>query len=125
MVALGQDAVVERDRGVEDVAQALALRILAAGALAELNAGALRQPAERLGKVDRVALHDEVEDVAAAAAAEALPALARGRDRERRRLLAVERAQALVRGARLAQLHGLADQIDEVDLLLDFCGGAD
>jgi hypothetical protein len=37
----------------------------------------------------------------------------------------VERTQTLVRGARLAQLHGLADEIDKVDLLLDFCGSAD
>ena len=117
--------MIERDGGVEHVAQALALRVLAAGSLAELDAGALRQAAQRLGEVDRVALHDEVEDVAAPAAAEALPGLARRRDRERRRLLAVERAQALEGGAGLAQLNGLADQVDEVDLLLDFCGCAD
>ena len=125
MVALRQHSVVEGDCGFQHVTQPLALRILAAGSLAELHACSLRQPSERLRKVDRVALHDEVEDVATPAAAEALPGLARRRDGERRRLLAVERAQSLVRRARLAQLDGLADQLNKVDLLLDFCGCAD
>jgi hypothetical protein len=96
VVTLRQYAVVERDRGVQDLTQPLALRILAAGSFAELYSGSLRQPSERLGKVDRVALHDEIENVAAAAAAEALPGLARWRDREGRRLLAMKRAQAFV-----------------------------
>ncbi len=125
VAALGQDAVVEGDRGVERVAQPLALRVLAAGALAELDAGTRRQAAQRLGEVDRVALHDEVEDVAAAAAAEALPGFARRSDGERRRLLAVERAQALERGASLASWTRLADELNEVELLLDLCGNAD
>jgi hypothetical protein len=37
----------------------------------------------------------------------------------------VERTEALVRSACLAQLHRLTDQVDEIDLLLDFCGSAD
>jgi hypothetical protein len=36
----------------------------------------------------------------------------------------VEWAQALEARARLAQLNGLADQVDEVDLLLDLSGDA-
>jgi hypothetical protein len=36
----------------------------------------------------------------------------------------VKRAQALERGARLAQLDGLADQVYEIDLLLDLSGYA-
>jgi hypothetical protein len=34
----------------------------------------------------------------------------------------VERAQALERSARLAQLDALADQLDQIELLFDFCG---
>jgi hypothetical protein len=37
----------------------------------------------------------------------------------------VEWAQAFVRRARLAELDGFADQLNEVDLLFDFCGCAD
>jgi hypothetical protein len=37
----------------------------------------------------------------------------------------VERAQALERGARLAQLNALPDQLDEIELLFDFCGNSD
>ena len=36
----------------------------------------------------------------------------------------MKRAQALERGASLAQLDGLADQVYEIDLLLDFSGYA-
>ena len=125
VAALGQDAVIEGDRGVEHVAQPLPAGVLARRPLADLDARPPGQPAQRLGEVDRVALHHEVEDVPSPAAAEALPRLARGRDGEGRRLLAVERAQALVRGARLAQLDGLADQLDQAELLLYFCGDAD
>ena len=42
VAALGQDAVVEGDRRVERIAQALAPGVLAAGPLAELDAGARR-----------------------------------------------------------------------------------
>jgi len=37
----------------------------------------------------------------------------------------MERAQALERGARLAQLDALADQLDQVELLLYLCGNTD
>src|SRR5687768_7770115 len=104
VAALGQDAVVEGDRGLERVAQALAPGILARRALADLHAGPAGETTERLGKVNAVAFHDEVEDVAAPAAAEALPALAAGRDGERRCLLTVERAQPLERGTGLSKL---------------------
>ncbi|MGI8928746.1 MAG: hypothetical protein ACR2H0_04685 [Candidatus Limnocylindrales bacterium] len=36
----------------------------------------------------------------------------------------MERAQALERGASLPKLNGLADEIDEIDLLFDLCGYA-
>ncbi len=125
VVTLGQHAVVERDRGIEHLAQPLAARVLATRPFAELNPRPGCEPSQRLGEVDRVALHDKVEEVTAAAAAKALPRLARRSDGERRRLLAVEGAQALVGRTRLAQLDTLADQVDEVDLLLDLCGSAD
>ena len=80
--ALRQSAVVEGDGRVECFAQALPPRVFAAGLLGQLHARASGQAAQRLGEVDRVALHHEVEDVAAAAAAEALPRLASGRDGE-------------------------------------------
>jgi hypothetical protein len=37
----------------------------------------------------------------------------------------VKRAKPFVRNARLAELDAFADQINEVDLLFDFCGSAD
>ena len=77
------------------------------------------------GNEQAVALHHEAEDVAALAAAEALPRFAAGRHRERRRLLAVERAQALVRGPGLLQLDRLADDVDDAELALDFGCDAD
>ncbi len=76
------------------------------------------------GNSHAVALHDEAEDVAAQAAAEALPALAGRRDDEGRRLLAVERAEPLEGRARLLELDGLADDVDEIDLVLDGCSDA-
>ena len=121
----GQDRVVEGDRAVEDVAQAALPRVVATRPLVELDARARGQDLERLGEADAVALHDEAEDVAAQAAAEALPALAGRGDVERRRLLTVERAETLVGAARLLQLDGLADDVDHAQLALDFRGDAD
>ena len=112
--------MIERDRGLEDVAQPGAVGILALGALIDLDPGPVRERLEGLGKRHRIALHDEAEDVAAEAAAEALPGIAGGRDRERGCLLAMERAQALVGGARLLELNGLADDVDNVQPALDF-----
>ena len=57
------------------------------------------EPLDGLGEGEPVDLHQEGDDVAALAAAEAVPELARGRDVERRRLLVVEGAQALQRAA--------------------------
>ena len=121
----GQDRVVEADRAVEDVAQPTLPGVVAAGPLVELDPRARGQDLERLGEADAVALHDEAEDVAAQATAEALPALASRRDIERRRLLTVERAESLVGAARLLQLDGLADHVDHAQLALDFRGDAD
>ena len=62
----------------------------------------------------------EAEDVAGDAAAEAVKKLARGMDGERRGLLAVEWAQAgEILRARLLQLDVVADDADDIRLLLD------
>ena len=121
----GQHRVVEGDRALEDVAEPLLPGVLAGGPLVELDAGLGREHLERLGERQPVALHHEAEDVAALAAAEALPGVADGRHGERGRLLAVERAQALVRGPGLLQLDRLADDVDDAELALDFGCDAD
>ncbi len=115
----GQDRVVEGDRVVEDLAEPGLVGVLALGPLVDLDAGALGEGAERLGEGRAVALHDEAEDVAAQAAAEAVPVLAGRGDDERGCLLTVEGAQALVGGARLLERHRLADDLDDRQLALD------
>ena len=110
---------------VEDLAETGLVDVLAPGPLVDLDAGLGGQLAERLGKRQAVALHDEAEDVAAEPAAEALPALAHGRDHERGCLLTVERAETLERGPRLLQRHRLADDVDDRELVLDFGCNAD
>ena len=121
----GQDLVVEGDRPFERLAQALALGVLAARLRRQLDACPAGQLPQRGREIDPVALHDEGEDVAAAAAAEAVPRFAGGRDDEAGRLLAMERAEALEGRAGFPQLDGLADEVDEVQLLLDLRGCAD
>ena len=93
--------------------------------LVELHAGSRRQGLERLRERHAVALHDEAEDVAAEPAAEALPALAGGRDDEARGLLAVERAQALERRARLLERDRLPDHVRDLEPTLHFSGDTD
>src|SRR3954471_4713513 len=86
----------------------------------DLEAGLGRGRAQRLGEGRAIALHHEAEDVPAEAAPEAVPRLAGRGDDERGRLLPVEGAQALVRGSRLLQRDGLADDVDDPQLALDF-----
>ncbi len=120
-----QDRVVEGDRALEDIAEALLVGVLTRGSLVELDAGLRREDLERLGERQAVALHHEAEDVAALAAAEALPGIPGRRDRERRCLLAVEGAQTLVGGAGLLQRDRLTDDVDDAELVLDFGCDAD
>ncbi len=121
----GQDTVVPGDGAVEDLAQARSAGVLPARALVQLDPGPLGQGLEGLREGDRVTLHHEAEDVTAQAAAEALPALATGRDIEGRGLLAVERAESLVRRTGLLQLDGLADDVDDRQPVLHFRGNPD
>ena len=66
---------------------------LAAGTgIVQLNTGAIGQIANRLGKTQVLALHDIGEDVAALAAAKAVPHLRRGDNVKRRGLFAMEGA---------------------------------
>ena len=75
---------------------------------------------DRLDEADVLDLLDERVDVAALAAAEAVEVAVVGPDVERRRLLVVERAQALQRvRARPAQLHVVADDVLDADAFTD------
>ncbi len=124
-LAAHEDRVVEGERRVEHLVETLAVGILARCPLVDLHPGTLRQAPERLGEGDPVPAHHEREDVPALAAAEAVPRLPRGRDDEAGRLLRVERAEALERGAGFPELHGLPDDVDDRELALDFRGDPD
>ena len=119
-LALRQNDVVEGDRVLEHFVQPGLAGILTARPLVDLDTGPGRQSLERLREGQTLAAHDEAEDVAALAAAEAVPAVAgRGHD-EAGGLLAVERAEPLVGGAGFAQLHLLTDDLQDRQLALDF-----
>ena len=88
--------------------------------LGQRNAELLRDHADGFREGDVFDLLDEAEDVAGDAASEAVIELARGVDGKRRRLLAVEGAEAgIVLRAGLLQLDVVADDADDVRLLLD------
>src|SRR5690606_21018931 len=70
---------------------------------------------DRLDEAEVVVLHDEAERGPVRTAAEAVIELLVGADRERRRLLVVERAAGLVLPPRALQLHAAADHLDDVD----------
>ena len=75
-------------------------------------------------EVQAQTLHDEGEDVAGLAAAEALVEPLLGADRKRRCLLVMKRAQALVVTAGLLQAHACADHVEQIragDDLVDEC----
>ncbi len=112
--------MVERDRAVEDLAKAGLTGVLALGPLVDLDTGTLGKRPKRLREGDAVSLHHEAEDVASKAAAEAVPGVASWGDDERRCLLAVERAEALVGAPCLLQADGLADDLDDRQLVLHF-----
>ena len=63
--------------------------------VSELDAGLVGQPLDRLGERDAFDLAQELDGIAADPAPEAVVVALRGPDVERRRLLVVERAQAL------------------------------
>ena len=97
--------------------QPAALALLLAGDVAallvpELDIGPGREPLDRLGEREVVDLLHELDHVPAVRAGEAVPQAAGRGDVEGRRLLVVERAQALERAAaRVAKLEVLADDL--------------
>src|SRR5215210_2668189 len=122
---LREHGVVEGNRRLHDVALPRLPDVVTPRPLVQLDAGLARQVLQCLDERDPVALHHEAEDVAAQAAAEAVPAVAGRGHHERRRLLAVERAEPLVRGAGLLQADRLADYVDDVQPTLHFGRNAD
>ena len=90
------------------------------GGLGQRNPQLLRHHPHGLGEGDVFDLLHEAEDVARHAAAKAVIKLARGMHRKRRRLLSVKRTQSgIVLRAGLLQLDVVADDADDVRLLLD------
>ena len=122
---LRQDRVVEGDRGLHHLAQPRVAGVLALRPLVDLDARATGERLERLRERDGVTLHDEREDVAVQAAAEAVPGVARGRHDEARGLLAVERAQSLEGRASLLQLDRLPHHVGDGEPALDLGNDAD
>ena len=92
------------------------VRTLLAGRfhLGDRNAESRREVSHRLLEIDLLLQLDELEYVAAHATAEAVEEAAFPHDVERRRLLAVKRAQSLVGIARLAQRDGVRNDGDNV-----------
>ncbi len=90
----------------------------AAAMLFELHAGAVRQHLEGLGEVDRLGFHDEVEEVSPLAATKAVPELLLAADREARRLLGVEGAEADELLALPVQPDVPGDHLDYVEAVL-------
>ena len=92
------------------------------------NAGALGQPAHGCEEVQAFVLHHKLEDIAAGAAAEAMPDLLGRVDIEARRLLFVKRAQRPEVRARPFQGKVRADDFHHVvgvaDLLQDLFGNS-
>src|SRR5262249_14102765 len=121
-----QELVMEEDsRRLVDGAQAapggclgrLGQRVVVAAV--KRDAGALGQQRQRLAKVQPLLLLNESEEVAALAAAKALPGAWLGRHVERGGPLAVKWAQAFIGLARLLERDDRADLLNDVELRLD------
>ncbi len=92
----------------------------AAALVGQVQADPVGQALHRLHEREVLDLHDELDDVAALAAAEAVEGAVAGAHVERGRLLLVERAQALQRApARAAQCDVLADDLVDPIALAD------
>ncbi len=95
---------------------------LAGGLARHLEAHHLRERLDGLGELEVVVGHQEADRGAVRAAAEAVIETLRGAHRERRRFLAVERAQTFVVAAGALQRHARADDLDDIgagDQLVD------
>ena len=118
----GELGVIELSRRLHDLIQAALLRrvgvaLIARAVIGQHDACAVGQDAHSLGKLDVVALHHEVEAVAALAAAEALPETPVRHHMKRRGLLMMEGAAAPHVMAALTQGHRFADKLHEVGRL--------
>src|SRR5262249_51224007 len=89
------------------------------GLLGERDAEALRDPPHRVRERERLGLHHECEDVAVLAAAETVKEAALLADRERRRLLGVERAETDRAPTPPAERHDVRHHLDEARALPD------
>jgi hypothetical protein len=107
------------ERRLHQLAQPVLALAVFGRAARELDAGALGEHLQRLALIEVVELLDEREDVAFLVAAKAVVVPSFGVDLERRRLLGVERAEALVDLPRSLERHTLADERDDVDALFD------
>ena len=121
LLGLPQHAHVPRRRALEELEQpvarppALGRRRVLLDDL-ELHPVAVGQELERALELQPLGELHELEGVAALATADAIEELLRRIDAERRRALAVQRAQPLVTGRpHAAQLHARADKVDHVD----------
>ena len=109
-----------RGDGVDVVERAakFGLFVAEAGAPGHGDAVTLGEEFQSLEKREAVDLHDELQDVAADAASEAVIHLPGLIHRERRRLFLMEGAEADVAagGAEALEAHVFADRLDDVDL---------
>ena len=95
--------------------RAAASHLLGSAVVRELHSGTLCEEGDSVRKREVFDLHDEVDDAAALAAAEAVVDLLVRRHGEGGRLFAVERAQPeQVRAAALGQTHILAHHVHDV-----------
>ncbi len=88
--------------------------------LGDWNAEAIREDPQRFAEADFLLELDVLEDVAANTTAEAVEEPLLLVDAERRRLLSVKRAEALVLRPCLAQRHGVRDDGDNVGRRTNF-----
>ena len=120
-LASQRTAIVERSR-LQDGEEPFTL-LADAGVwprvLLDGDAGPLPEEAQHIAKIEVVPLLHEGEDVAALVAAKAAPGSGVGPDVERASLLVVEGAQTLERLAGPLELHGLTDDVDDVQAALD------
>ena len=118
----GAELILKEARGdfvhVEERGAKLRFGVGIFGALGHGDAVALGQELEGLGEGESVDFHDEFEDVAAGAAAEALVELAGLIDGEGRRFFLMKGAQAdeASGGSGAFEAHVIADHFDDVDL---------
>src|SRR5581483_2606189 len=123
-VAVPEHALVESGRALEQLLEPVSAppRPLDLGRellVLERDTEAAREELDRADEVDLLDLPDERDRIPALAAAEALERAARRRDDEARRLLRMERAQALVRPALLAQSNVVLDEGQDLGRVLD------